>query len=91
MNASVTRLFRQAVRYATATVKDIAEESDRARVTFDKYLNERPPSMEAARALANALENRGRMLLQYAERLREAAGDEPGRSARRVAKKAHRS
>jgi hypothetical protein len=84
MNASVTRLFRQAVRYATATVKDIAEESGRARVTFDKYLNERPPSHTAARALADALEERGSRLLDYARRIREAAADDVPAGDRRT-------
>ena len=76
MNARLTKVFRGAVRYATATVKQIAEESNRSRVTFDKYLNERPPSVESVRALADALQARGEKLIEYAERLRKATGDE---------------
>lgn len=65
------------MRYAAASVRQIAEESGRKRVTFDKYLNERPPSWESAIALADALDARAARLSRYAERLRELAGDSP--------------
>ncbi len=75
MDRTLTRLWREAVRYAAATVKQIAEESGRKRVTFDKYLNERPPSWESVIALADALDARAERLIGYAKRLREAAGE----------------
>ena len=82
MRKNATRLFRQAVRAATASVKSVAEESGYTRVTFDKYLNERSPTEPALSALADALEARAERLADYAERLRAAVGDQPeGRPA----------
>ncbi len=82
MKGSVTRLYRQAIAAATASVKTIAEESGYSRPTLDLYLNRRPPSRDAVIALADALEGRAARLADYAVRLREAAGEEPaGRPA----------
>ncbi len=78
MRKNATRLFRQAVRAATASVRLIAEEAGYSRPTFDKYLNERPPTRPAVLALADALESRAQQLRDYADRLREAAGDDAG-------------
>ncbi len=77
MRKNVTRLFRQAVRAATASVKSIAEEAGYTRVTFDKYLNERPPTEPAVAALADALDERAAVLSDYARRLRGAVGEQP--------------
>jgi hypothetical protein len=71
----VTRTFRQAVRGATASVKQIAAEAGYSRVTFDKYLNERPATVAACLALADALEKRSQRLHSYSVKLREAAGE----------------
>ena len=81
MRKNVTRLFRQAVRAATASVKSIAEEAGYTRVTFDKYLNERPPTEPAIKALAVALDARAAKLSDYAQRLRGAVGEQPGHPA----------
>jgi len=78
MTTTITRHFRLAVRYATASVARIAEESGYAHVTFDKYLNERPPTRPCALALADSLERRAEKLTEYALRLREAAGEAAG-------------
>ena len=83
MSSIITTRFRQAVRYAKVTIRELAEESGYAHVTFDKYLNQRPPTEKAARALAQALDGRARKLHEHAKRLREAAADEPGSSRSR--------
>ena len=75
MRKNSTRLFRQAVRAATASVKSIAGEAGYTRVTFDKYLNERPPTEPALSALADALEARAERLAEHAERLRGVVGE----------------
>ena len=59
MKANTTRLFRQAVRAAACTIKRVAQESGYAAPTFDKYLNERPPTGASVAALADAPALRG--------------------------------
>jgi transcriptional regulator with XRE-family HTH domain len=78
MTKLITRRFRKAVRYAAVSIARLAEESGYAQVTFDKYLNERPPSAKAALALAEALERRAEKLAEDAARLRDAAGEDSG-------------
>ena len=78
MSKFITTRFRKAIRYATISVGGLARESNYAHVTFDKYLNERPPSAKAALALAKALELRAAMLMEHASRLREAVGEADG-------------
>lgn len=84
MTRRTTKLFREAVRYAAATVKQVAEEAGYSRITFDVYLNQRPPTQPAVKALADALEDRGELLLDYAEKLRDAAADDSPRARRRT-------
>ena len=78
MTKPITSRFRSAVRFAVASVSRLAEESGYAHVTFDKYLNERPPSAKAALALAEALQRRAETLMEHSSRLREAAGEADG-------------
>ncbi len=78
MSKRVTQRFRQAVRYARVTIRELAAESGYAHVTFDKYLNERPPTEPCALALADALERRASKLMEHAVRLREAVGEHRG-------------
>lgn len=73
----VTRLFRTALRYAVASVGDLARESGYSRIAFDRYLNRRAPSKTAALALAKALERRAARLADLAARLREACREPP--------------
>lgn len=75
MTKFITASFRNAVRYASASISDIAKESGYAHVTFDKYLNERPPSRLAAVALAAALDRRAARLRKMAARLRKATDE----------------
>ncbi len=77
MKTSATRLFRQAVRSATASVKTIAEEAGYSRVSLDKYLRERPPSDAVVLAVADALEKRAAKLADYGKRLRAAGERRP--------------
>lgn len=65
-----TETYREALRAATATVGDLARECGYTRNLFDRYLNRRPPSHAAVRALADALDARGERLHEHAERLR---------------------
>lgn len=67
--------FREAVRDATASVRLLAEEAGYTRVTFDKYMNERPPSRAATLALAQTLEARALKLLEHASKLREVSDE----------------
>ena len=75
MTTLITTSFRNAVRFASASISDIAKESGYAHVTFDKYLNERHPSRGAAVALAAALDKRAERLKTMAERLRQATDE----------------
>jgi len=76
MTQFITQRFRTALRFASASIGQLAKESGYAHVTFDKYLNERPPTKPAALALAKALELRAAKLMEHASRLREAVGDQ---------------
>ena len=78
MGKSITRIYRKAVRAATASISDIAEESGYATPTVEMYLYQRPPSVKAVLKLADALEVRAERLLEHARRLREAADGEGG-------------
>jgi hypothetical protein len=78
MVGSITRLFRSALRRATPTVGDIARQAGYSRITFDLYLNRRPPSRKAVLSLAAALERRAELLANNAARLREAIDEAPG-------------
>jgi len=75
MTPSITKRFRAAVRFAAASVADIAAEAGYSRITFDVYLNRQPPTRAAAMGLAEALEGRATKLLELAAGLREAVGE----------------
>lgn len=77
----MTKRFRAAARYATASLGDLADEAGYARITFDVYLNRKPPTAPATRALADALERRADELRRHAARLRESAGEAPAEDA----------
>lgn len=71
-----TKLFRDALREATdCSVETIAREAGFSRSSFDTYLNRRPPSTAAIRALAEVLEARAERMQSDAEELREASGE----------------
>ena len=70
--------FREALRYVTATVADLAEEAGFARITLDTYLNRREPSRDVALALAAAIEGRSKRLRRHAAGIRAACGESPG-------------
>ena len=76
MTKFTTVAFRNALRFAAVSVGGLAEEAGYSPVTWDLYLNRRPPSRGAAFALAAALEQRAQRLRSHAERLRAAAEDE---------------
>jgi lambda repressor-like predicted transcriptional regulator len=76
MPKSMRILYRDALKAATASIPDIARESDYSLPTIQSYLYQRAPSPEAVRRLADALQARAEKLWTYAERLREALGDE---------------
>ncbi|MHC4108398.1 MAG: hypothetical protein ACYSTY_09975 [Planctomycetota bacterium] len=79
MKKNTTRLWREALAAALATVGTIAEEAGYSLPMWDQYRNQRPPSRPAVLALASALRKRGQGLIRYADRLEEAAGDDlPG-------------
>ena len=78
MSERMTGCFRTALRYATPSIEEIAREAGYSRIMFDIYLNRRPPSRQAALALAQALEARAANLVRDAHVLREAAGEEGG-------------
>ena len=69
------------------TQEELADEAGYHRNTFGTYLRERPPSQAAVEALADALEERAEMLVDYAERLREAASEQPAKRHSIPAKK----
>jgi len=72
-------LVRTVFHPAVASVTSLAHEAGYSPVTLDTYRNRRPPSVAAARAVADAMETRAVRLLENAERLREAADDEARR------------
>ena len=74
----ITKRFRAAVRETVISIRGLAEEVGYSPVTLDTYLNRRPPSGEAARKLAKALEARAERLKVHAERLREVVEDDAG-------------
>jgi len=79
----LTRCYRDAVYAATASIQDLAREAGYARPTIEMYLYQRPPSAEAGRALAGALQRRAARLARLSEQLRAAAGAvRRGRSTR---------
>lgn len=75
MHRELTSLFRRAIRSTTASVRTVAEEAGFAHVTFDKYLNERPPSRRAVLSLAEALEKRSKRLSELSIQLRDEIND----------------
>lgn len=86
----LTRCYRAAVYAATASIEDLAREAGYARPTVEMYLYQRPPSAEAGRALAAALQRRSARLAKLAQQLRAAAGEAPrGRAARSGRRKLH--
>lgn len=74
-SSTLTARFRAALRFATTYLRDIAEDAGYARGTLERYLNRTSPGPAVARAVADALEVRGRRLLDHAERVRDAADD----------------
>jgi DNA transposition AAA+ family ATPase len=83
----LTRCYRAAVYTATASIENLAREAGYARPTVEMYLYQRPPSADAARALAAALERRAARLSKLAAQLRAAAGKAPRRPVRRRARR----
>ena len=81
MDSTLTTVFRTVLRHAVATVTTLAHEAGYSPVTLDTYRNRHPPSVAAARALADALETRAVLLLENAEQLREAADSEAQRGS----------
>ncbi len=75
MKRNTTRLWREAVQAARATIQQLAREAGYSPVMFDLYRRERPVSQAVVLALADALDARAKRFVTYAERLREAAGD----------------
>lgn len=69
----LTSRVRAAVRYARASLQDLAEEAEYSEGSIDRYLNRARPGPAFARALADALARRGRKLLERAERIRREA------------------
>ena len=65
-----TTVFRNALRYVVSTsVETVARDAGYSRSLFDGYLNRRPPSKAAVRALAKLLRVRAVELEQHATRL----------------------
>lgn len=80
MGSGVRDTFRDALRYAVASIGRIAEEAHYARATFDAYVNSRrEPTRAAALALAKALDKRADELIRWARRLRKAARESSAR------------
>jgi transposase len=81
----LTRCYRDAIYAATASIADLAREAGYARPTVEMYLYQRPPSADAGRALADALQRRAARLARLADQLRAAAAETPrGRAGRRI-------
>jgi hypothetical protein len=81
----LTKHYREAVYAATASIEDLAREAGYAGPTVEMYLYQRPPSADAGRALAAALQRRAARLVKLAQQLRAAAGKSPrGRTTRRT-------
>ena len=59
-----------------ATIQQLAREAGYSPVMFDLYKNKRPVSPGVVLGLADALEARAKKFVTYAERLREATGEE---------------
>ena len=78
MSKAITRAFRTAIRFASVSIAQIAQEAGYRPVTFDLYANRRGPSHSAALALADALDRRAQKLREHAERLRAAVGGADG-------------
>jgi len=70
--------FRNALRFAAVTITSLAKEAGYSPITFDTYVNRRPPTSSAALSLAEALDERALGLQAHAERLREAASEAGG-------------
>jgi len=74
---SITRLYRQAVRTATASIREVAQDAGSPLPTVEVYLYQRRPSRAAALKLAAGLERRAVRLEALARALQEAAGEAP--------------
>lgn len=70
-SSTLTARVRAALRFARTSLGDIADDADYAAGTLERYLNRTSPGPAVARALADALEDRGRRLLDHADRLRD--------------------
>ena len=67
---NTTTIFRNALRYVVSTsVETVARDAGYSRSLFDGYLNRRPPSEAAVRALAKLLRVRANELERHAARL----------------------
>ena len=84
MEKGTIRLYRNALRYAAASIPSIAADMEYHRNTLDGYLNQRTPSPEAVRRLVGWLREHGARFLDYADRLEAAAGEEKAPTARTV-------
>ena len=71
-------VFRNALRFVVSTsVEKVAEDTGYSRSLLDGYLNRRPPSKAAVRALAKLLRVRASELERHAMRLEEVADEGP--------------
>ena len=74
-------VFRSALRFVVSTsVEKVAEDMGYSRSLLDGYLNRRPPSKAAVRALAKLLRVRAKQLERPATRL-DGVNDEGPRGA----------
>lgn len=72
-------VFRDALRFVTDTsVEKIARTAGYSRQMFESYLNRRPASRSAARALVRVLRDRAGQLERYAEQLEKSVDEGPG-------------
>lgn len=77
MGERVNRIIRQALRAATASVREIAVEARVGRITLARHVTgAMGVSPEIARKVARVLRRRGRRLLALAERLERALREE---------------
>ncbi len=69
-------VFRSALRFVVSTsVEKVAQDTGYSRSLLDGYLNRRPPSKAAVRALAKLLRIRAGELERHAMRLEEVSDE----------------
>lgn len=74
----LNRPYKAAVRHAMASIPELARAAGYSPATLKMYLyTERPVSVDAALAMAAALDQRAAKLAEHARRLREVAREHP--------------